>query len=92
MRVEATICVQGALLTVRGDVTANAGYDGSAYHRAAQPIENEFEVTVGACFDEDGLCDPWEDYDLEDDELREALLGAYLDEINDLRPALEMAA
>ena len=88
MRIEATISIQGALITVRGDVTANAGYDGSAYHRAAQPLENEYEILIGACFDADGLCDPFTDYDLSDEDLREALFGAYLDEMNDARPAL----
>ncbi len=88
MRIETTISIQGALITVRGDVTANPYYDGSAYHRAAQPIESEYLIAVGACFDDDGLCDPWMDYDLDDEDLREALLGAYLDEMNDLRPAL----
>ncbi len=88
MRVEATICVQGALLTVRGDVTANAGYDGSAHYRAAQPLESEYLIAVGAGFDADGLCDPYADYDLSDEDLREALLNAYLDEMNDMRPAL----
>ena len=88
MHIEATICVQGALLTVRGDVTANAGYDGTAHYRAAQPLESEYLIAVGACFDADGLCYPLTDYDLSDEELREALLGAYLDEMNDLRPAL----
>ena len=88
MRVEATICVQGALITVTGQVAANAGYDGTAHYRAAQPLENEFCVTVGACFDDDGLCDPLTDYDLSSEDLREALLDAYLNEMNDLRPAL----
>ncbi len=88
MHIEATICVQGALITVRGDVTANPYYDGTAHYRANQPLENEFEITVGACFDQDGLCDPWVDYDLSDDELAEALLEAYLNEVNDMRPVL----
>lgn len=88
MRIEATISVESALVTVRGDVTVNPYYDGSAYHRAAQPLENEFCVTVGACFDADGPCDPYADYDLSDDDLAEALLEAYLNEVNDMRPAL----
>ncbi len=88
MRIEATISIQGALITVRGDVTANAGYDGSAYHRAAQPLENEYEILIGACFDADGLCDPFTDYDLSSEDLGEALLDAYLNEMNDMRPAL----
>ncbi len=88
MRIEATICVLSASITVTGNVSVNPYYDGSAYHRAAQPLENEFCVTVGACFDQDGLCDPWVDYDLSDDDLAEALLEAYLNEVNDMRPAL----
>jgi len=88
MRIEATICVQGALITVTGQVAANAGYDGTAHYRAAQPLENEYEILIGACFDADGLCDPFTDYDLSSEDLQEALLGAYLDEMNDSRPAL----
>ena len=92
MRVETTISVQGALVTVTGQVSVNPYYDGSAYYRAMQPLENEYLIAVGACFDEDGLCDPWQDYDLDDEDLQEALLAAYLDEVNDSRPVFEMAA
>lgn len=88
MRIEATICVLSAVVTVTGNVSVNPYYDGSAHYRAAQPLESEYLIAVGACFDADGLCDPWMDYDLSDEDLREALFGAYLDEMNDARPAL----
>ncbi len=88
MRVEATICVLNASITVTGNVSVNPYYDGSAHYRAAQPLESEYLIAVGACFDADGLCDPYADYDLSDEDLREALLNAYLDEMNDMRPAL----
>lgn len=92
MRIETTISVQGAPVTVTGQVSVNPYYDGSAYYRAMQPLECEYLIAVGACFDDDGLCDPWQDYDLDDDDLQEALLNAYLDGMNDLRPVLGMAA
>lgn len=58
-----------------GNASVNQYYDGSAYHRAAQPIESEYLIAVGACFDDDGLCDPFMDYDLGDDEFEGGVIG-----------------